>query len=649
LFQHIEGKTVLPEIVRINTRLVVRESFGCGTRGTNLNRSEISNFSLLSMADILHAQSVGKITEVVMNQAQNLEEKDCQVFCERLINSFVLSVAHNDRREFLGTLDEILQYSVTGGDDAHIWQVAVSLIGKDYNALDETNPASISLVKDMLDQARLAISAYMQQQHRQYVSSQRWVTSRLSLLTADLLNALDENQIFAILAQHLPVMDIRLALIVLLEGDSTDPVAWSTARNALAPAQDEVRFSSFTFPLGCRFHMDQPYHLVLIPLVGQTGQLGYVIFGTEYIDLYGAIVQQLSGALNTARLYRQATEGRHLAEEANRMKSRFLSTISHELRTPLNLIVGLTGIVLQANDEGEVPLPESTQKDIERIHTYSQHLGGLIGDVLDLATSDAGQLRLDYDFIELGQVLSIVAESGRQLAADKGLSWKAILPEMGAWVWGDRTRLRQVALNLINNAIKFTERGEVSLRLETGADSVNVQVSDTGLGISPDEQQVIFDEFRQSERSVALGYGGLGLGLAISKRLVEMHGGTIAVRSSGKEGSGSTFSFSLPKAQAPVDRIRRQTVQPQKEQTVMVLTNQPASCERLCVQLQERGYQLQIIPVDSPVGWQSQLFEILPEVVLLDVSIASNLGWDVLKAIKGSQMANEIPVLFFKT
>ena len=132
------------------------------------------------------------------------------------------------------------------------------------------------------------------------------------------------------------------------------------------------------------------------------------------------------------------------------------------------------------------------------------------------------------------------------MASDKGLAWHASLPPSGPWVWGDRTRLRQVALNLINNAVKFTARGEVSLRIEANDDTVTVTVRDSGLGIPPEEQQTIFDEFRRSERSITRGYGGLGLGLAICRRLVELHGGTIGVESSGQEGAGSTFYFTLP-------------------------------------------------------------------------------------------------------
>jgi len=165
---------------------------------------------------------------------------------------------------------------------------------------------------------------------------------------------------------------------------------------------------------------------------------------------------------------------------------------------------------LQENEDGRSPLSEAAQKDVERIHAYSQHLGGLIGDVLDLASSDAGQLRLNKDFLELGEVLNVISESGRQMASDKELSWRADIPKDAPWVFGDPTRLRQVALNLVNNAIKFTSQGEVSLRVETNDDKVTVFVRDTGLGIPPEEQDAIFNEFDRSQRSVLLGYSGLG-------------------------------------------------------------------------------------------------------------------------------------------
>jgi signal transduction histidine kinase/DNA-binding response OmpR family regulator len=444
-------------------------------------------------------------------------------------------------------------------------------------------------------------------------------------------------------------MGLHIALLGLFETDGDDPVAWTTMHNTINPDQARLRFRSREFPPAGLFAEEQQFILTLIPLVGQSGQIGFMVFDAKQLDLYGSIVQQLGGALNTARLYRQATEGRRLAEEANRMKSRFLSTISHELRTPLNLIVGLSGMVLRDSDESDSPLPEAVRKDVDRIHAYSQHLGGLIGDVLDLATSDAGQLRLNNEYVDLAQALHIVAESGSQLAVDKGLVWKTNLPEAGPWVWGDQTRLRQVALNLINNAIKFTASGTVSLQLELDDDFVRIVVQDTGLGIALEEQRVIFDEFRQSDRAVAQGYGGLGLGLAISKRLVELHGGSISVYSTGEEGEGSSFSFRLPIVQPPLEQDRSTERLSSVQQSVAVLTNNPSTSQRLIEHLQGRGFKADVIVIERGFEWREQIDNWRPDAIVLDVSTDTTLGWEALKEIKRSETLTGIPVFFFSS
>jgi signal transduction histidine kinase/AraC-like DNA-binding protein len=612
--------------------------------GKHLRSLVLSPLSKGGQGGIFNARSewIDKLVATVMSQAQNLEEKECRSDCERLVDSFALSLERKDPAAFLTTLEEVLQRTLLGDDDAHIWEDAVSLIGMEFKPANGNDSPSARWVNDMMDQTRLVISDYMQQQHRQYVSNQRWISSRLSLLTASLLTALDEVQIYAILAKHLPAMDIQLALIALFEAEGNDPSAWSLIRNALAPEQPPVRYRSALFPPEGFFAGDRPFHLILIPLVDQAGPLGYMIFGIEYFDLYGAIVQQLGGALNTARLYRQATEGRRLAEEANRMKSRFLSTISHELRTPLNLIVGLSGMVLRASAAGDTPLPELAQKDIERIHMYSQHLGGLIGDVLDLATSDAGQLRLNNHPIDLAQTLRVVAESGCQLAADKGLAWEAELPDSGPWVWGDPTRLRQVALNLINNAIKFTQQGSVKLRLEISPDTVLISVSDTGLGISLDEQQIIFDEFRQSERSVALGYGGLGLGLAISKRLVEMHGGKIGVRSSGQAGAGSTFYFTLP---LEADDLAGPIEVGGDEHTILVVDDEPNTLDMHARIVQLHSSANRVLKAQHGREALEILEHEVVDLVLLDLQMPEMDGFCVLETMRGNERMRNIPVI----
>ena len=646
LIRRIHGEE-LANTTRIGTRLIVRESCGCGEKSDFLQRSKATPPSLRMEENDPWAGLVQTISSTILSQAQSLKQDECMFLCQRLVDAFIFSLEQNDPAKFQRMLEEVLQRTETGEDASNIWQDAISLIRAEFTRWAATD-SDLPLAYDILDEARQTINARMKRQHHQYVANQRWISSRLSLLTASLIVALNEDQIFTILAQHLPEMGIHFGHIVLFEAQDSQSKTWSTIRNIFDLNQNPIRFPTQEFPPEGVVDFEEPFALSLIPLVHQSGQLGFAVFGTEHLDLYGAIVQQIAGALNTALLYRQAIEGRRLAEEANRMKSRFLSTISHELRTPLNLILGLSGMLLRESDEGDIPLPEPTRKDIERIHAYSQHLGGLIGDIIDLAVSDAGQLRLNFEYVDLGQALRLVAESGSQLAADKGLAWEANLPESGPWVWGDQMRLRQVLLNLINNAVKFTSSGSVSLRLVESSDSVSITVQDTGLGIPLEEQQAIFDEFRQSERSIARRYGGLGLGLAICKRLIDMHGGIITVQSTGEEGSGSAFTITLPTVHPSLEEQSLVKLLPAKP-SVLIFTNRPSTSERLRDCLQQRGFEVQVAQIKDEIDWRSQLGTQSPDAIVLDVSTDPALGWQVLKEIKGSQTLSGIPVMFFST
>jgi len=648
LLRHINGKSELPVRIKIAARLIIRESCGCSPKQYIHKRTDVSAQSSEMDHDAQWSSFVPALSETILSQAQSLGEDVSISLCQSLLDAFCSSMKQNSRAEFLTILTGILERTIAGEDDASIWQDALLLIG-DWCASQAASDSEHTLAQNILDDARQMIIAHLQRQYRQYVANQLWTSSRLSLLTASLMIALDEEQIYKTLAQHLPEMGVQLAWIVLFGSEGQHLQAWSTAWNIIDLQQPPIHFPTQDFPPQGMFDQEAPLTLALIPLVHQSGQLGFAVFGTEYFDLYGAIVQQVAGALNTARLYRQAIEGRRLAEEANQMKSRFLSTISHELRTPLNLIVGLSGMLLRESDEGDKPLPDPIHKDVDRIHAYSQHLGGLIGDVIDLAASDAGQLRLNFENVDLGQALRLVVESGSQMANDKGLVWESNLPEAGPWVWGDQTRLRQVVLNLISNAIKFTTTGGVYLNLVENPDSVSITVKDSGMGIPLDEQQFIFDEFRRSERSIEKGYGGLGLGLAICKRLVEMHGGIISVRSIGEEGSGSTFTFTLPTVVPKLDQDQVLDRLLPAEPMVLVFTNHPSTCERLCGRLQQRGFNVQIALIKDDYDWRSQLVNQHLDTIIIDVSTDPALGWQALKEIKVSQTLSGIPVMFFST
>lgn len=640
LLRKIEGRDPLAEMINMGTHLVIRQSCGCGKASLPPGGSvQLASKS----SDERSTQLAGLISTTIMNQAHSLTEDECLSLCKGLVNAYLAGVRSGDGSEFRKALEEALRRTEIGDDDAHLWQEAVSLL---ESGLENAAGAASSRPQgtELLNEARQTISAAMQRQHRRYVMRERWTSSRLSLLTAELLNALDETQIYKILAKHLPEMDIHTAMLALFKPGDDDLSSLCTIRDAILPGREPIQFASHDFPPAGLLDEEQPFTLTLIPVVNQSGQLGFMVFDTDHLDLYGSIVQQLGSALNTVRLYRQATEGRRLAEEANRMKSRFLSTISHELRTPLNLIVGLSGVILQEGEEDHSQIPESTQKDIKRIHAYAQHLGGLIGDVIDLASLDAGQFRLNKELMDLGDALQMIVESGSQLTADKGLMWQADVPSTGPWVWGDRTRLRQVVLNLVNNAIKFTSHGRISLALTSDERLVTVSVHDTGLGIPVKEQDAIFDAFWRSERSIALGYPGLGLGLAICKMLVEMHGGTIGLHSTGIEGEGSTFSLTIPVAPPPLEGVQHSGVS-QVERSVLVLSAQPGVNRRLCELLHQRGMDVHEALLGSPSEWQSKMGNWPPDVVVLNVTAKSELSWTTLKAIKDNPAMRDIPTL----
>jgi signal transduction histidine kinase/HAMP domain-containing protein len=232
---------------------------------------------------------------------------------------------------------------------------------------------------------------------------------------------------------------------------------------------------------------------------------------------------------------------RDQAEAANRTKSSFLANMSHELRTPLNAILGYTELMA----DGAYGEPaEEMLGVLKRLEANGKHLLGLISDVLDLSKIEAGQLDLDLSDYSMQDITQTVCSTLEPLATDKKLAFKVEVPAELPPGRGDSRRLTQVLINLVGNAIKFTDAGEVAIKAEANNGSFQVAVRDTVPGISAADQAKLFQEFQQADNAITKKKGGTGLGLAISKRIIEMHGGRIWVES--RPGQGSTFAFTLP-------------------------------------------------------------------------------------------------------
>jgi two-component system, sensor histidine kinase and response regulator len=246
------------------------------------------------------------------------------------------------------------------------------------------------------------------------------------------------------------------------------------------------------------------------------------------------------------------------AEEASRLKSAFLSMATHELRTPLTIISGY--VELLANSAAAHLTPDE-RECLEIAQCSTRTLATLVDDLLDLARIEAGRLELDISAVDIAETVERVRRMVAAQAAAKGIGLEVVVDPALPPVAADANRLLQVLLNLVGNAIKFTERGRVLCTVHRAADGIEIEVIDTGVGITPEAIPRIFDEFRQADAGTTRKFGGSGLGLAIAKRLVEMHGGTIAVAS--VVDRGSTFTLWLPVAEP--DRVgdeNRVTAQP---------------------------------------------------------------------------------------
>jgi PAS domain S-box-containing protein len=233
---------------------------------------------------------------------------------------------------------------------------------------------------------------------------------------------------------------------------------------------------------------------------------------------------------------------RDRAEAADRLKSAFLATMSHELRTPLNSIIGFTGIVLRGMAG---PLTAEQTKQLDMVRGSARHLLSLINDVLDISKIEAGELTVARELVDLSASVTKAAGIVKPMAERKGLGLHVHIPPDLGQALGDERRVQQILLNLLTNAVKFTESGEIEITVEATSDAVRIRVADTGIGIKPEDLAIVFQPFRQIDSGTTRNHEGTGLGLAICRRLADLMGGE--VRAASELGKGSVFTFILPR------------------------------------------------------------------------------------------------------
>ena len=651
----LQGKPV-PERVLLTSRLLVRQSCGCPDPLV----SEAAEMPPHTHDRPLDGGLVARRSAILAHMAECWElmmEAAPASQLERLWDVFVDETAGRAKGSFLAALAEILQDTEDTEGSVSRWHSVISTLRRESLPYLRDRSAWLR-AENLWQQARIMLSETGQRAQAYQALRAQEETRIMAGIGQALGNAVSLADIEQAIVQAIPRLGIRQAHLALYEKPaaaaiSARPIMSCDEDGPLTP-QPERR----TFPARQLMPVDLPTgrrcDLVVEPLFYRDEQIGFAVFEADpHLEEECEILrEQIAGALKRSELYGQAQqarsvaeEGRRLAEEANQLKSRFLSTVSHELRTPLSLIVGTIEMLLRERPDRHASLPAPYQRDLRSIRTSAQHLARLISDVLDLASSQAGELRLIGEPLRLGEMLAQVTVLGEAMATEKSLSWESDIPADLPVVWGDRTRLQQVVLNLVSNAVKFTEQGYVRLWAEAGKQQVVVAVTDSGMGIPPAEQEFVFDEFRQSERTARRGYGGIGLGLAISRRLIELHGGTLGVLSTGSDGAGSTFYFTLPVLKGAACESSGGGDQ---SETVLVLTEHEGAGDGLTRRLAARGFIVESRALAAHPNWLGQIVAAPPAAILLDFEPDAERGWTLMQLLQHNPATQEIPVIFYK-
>jgi GAF domain-containing protein/CheY-like chemotaxis protein len=401
-------------------------------------------------------------------------------------------------------------------------------------------------------------------------------------------------------------------------------------------------------------------------------------YDDDTLTLLLTLAGSLSAVIQNQQLLEQVQRTNEQLLELDKLKSQFLANMSHELRTPLNSIIGFSRVILKGIDG---PLTEMQEQDLTTIYNSGQHLLNLINDILDQAKIAAGKMDLQSDYFDMKGVIDAVRSIGIGLVKDKPIDIFVEVAPALPQAFGDEFRTRQVLLNLISNAAKFTREGSITIVAyiepdENGVEMVRVDVSDTGIGIAEADMSALFEAFRQVDSSLTRTQGGTGLGLPIAKSLIEMQGGSMLVAS--KVNVGSTFSILVPTKpgieedrkpdtgglngatqetgatseieSTPPPSPARDTletgplrfVRPIKRQ-LLLIEDDPDMVDQFRRTLQRQGFE--IYTASIPLEAKPMASGLHPNIILMDVNFSQGAGWEILEWLKSRDDTRDIPVV----
>jgi len=625
----------VPGQVILDSRLLVRQSCGCPSSSVELAAADLVEGNMCDTESALN-RTRGQLEEQMAHATNN--GAVAAQWAEQLVDALRGELGSGSDDEFLPTLDSMLQHGVLYGDETAAWQGVVSVLRRELlPALDSRTRLQ---AEDLFGQARVVIGEAVQ---RAQISRQLQAERQDRLLRdigQALITTFDVTRLADVLAARLPDLRIESCYLALYE-DAAHSL--EEARLVLAYADGsraDLGAAGRRFPtrqlVPRDLLPDRRYSLVVEPLYFQTDPLGFVVFevGPRVGDIYEVLRGHISSALKGALLFREAHEARHVAERADRIKTRLLANVSHELRTPLNIIIGHTQRLL-------VSPPSGLAKDLEHIQHSAEHQLRIINDLLDLSRAEINALDL---YPVLLDPKSLIEEAFVALAKDAPESgevvWKLQLPGRLPLIEADPVRLRQILLNLLSNAAKFTKRGQITLGAELVPPHLHIWVADTGIGVPSELFEHIYEPFftrAQTDQRV----GGIGLGLSITKHLVALHHGVLALDS--QPGQGSTFHVYLP---LPGPGVQPAPMTQPVGSTLWLISRGETLPHEIVDFSQNRGLTIRRLgPKDN---LEVALAAGLPAVVAWDMAGAVSGDWHLIRRLHNHPQLSQTPLILYQ-
>jgi signal transduction histidine kinase/AraC-like DNA-binding protein len=640
-----KGETV-PALMTLPSGLVVRQSCGCSSAAVAqaAHIPENAGQSQTMSAEEAWGEMLASRKECLIEMAAqaHVGEGKISEWIAPVCNAYLAEVEEASTGIFIRTLEDVLDHAMRENNDIFLWHGAISALRR--WAFSGIPSDKRNWNESLFAQARIVVSEAIQRSHAYWQWQSERQAENLRETARILLTTFDIPQLTDALTECLPHLGIPSVYLALYENTSA---SLEQARLILAyteQGQIPLGPDGRLFPANQLLPPDllppRRYSLVVEPLYFQEKPIGFVVFelGPHEGDVYELLRGNLSSALQGAFLFQEIQQARITAEKADRIKTRLLANVSHELRTPLNIILAYTQNALQRPSPYAMELPQALESDLQQIQQNAEHLLRVINDLLDLSRAEIDELDLDLELINPYSLLTDAFYNLANQSCSQTVRWYLDFPERLPIIRADAVRLRQIFLNLLSNARKFTESGQITLGAEVVPPEIHFWVSDTGVGIPPEQHERIFEPFVTIENDRKIS-GGIGLGLSITRHLIALHGGSMTLES--QPGKGSTFHVYLPLPALEANQAVSEQTQP-----VLLLISSTDTPPPVIQEMSQRQ-SLVIRRLRTNDDLEIILAETQPVALAWDLSTAQTDDWVLIRRLRHFAKLAQTPFILY--